>query len=108
VSRYLLGPVMLAVLVGIGLYGAFCVNVKPTVLPVPSPTVVLVLPPTSSPTVFVFSRPSPSPDIFTVPRVPELILATPLPAATVTPTAVPPTSTPGPTPTAVVPMRQRG
>jgi hypothetical protein len=105
VSRYLLGPTLLALLLGIGLYGAFCVNVAPTVQPVPSPTVVLVLP-EASPTVYVFS--SPSPDIFTVPHVPELILATPLPTATATPTAVPPTSTPEPTPTAVVPMRQRG
>jgi hypothetical protein len=106
VSRYLLGPVMLAVLVGIGLYGAFCVNVAPTVLPVPSPTVPITVIPAPA-TATLADVPG---DIFTVPPTrPELILATPpLPTATATPTAVPPTSTPEPTPTAVVPMRQRG
>jgi hypothetical protein len=107
VRRYLLGPVLLALLLGIGLYGAFCVNVAPTSgpQPVPSPTVVLVLP-EASPTVYVFS--SPSPDIFTVPHVPELILATPLATATATPTAVPPTSTPEPNTPPERPALQRG
>jgi hypothetical protein len=105
VRRVLLAPVLLALLLGIGLYGAFCVNVAPTVQPVPSPTVVLVLP-EASPTVYVFS--SPSPDIFTVPHVPELILATPLPTVTATPTAVPPTSTPEPNTPPERPALQRG
>lgn len=97
-TRLLLGPVLLALLLGVGLYGAFCVNVKPTVVAAPSPTVVLV-----RPTTFVFA----SPDIFTVPPTPtprEAILV-PLPKPTRTPR---PTATPEPTSTPVRTPVQRG
>jgi hypothetical protein len=100
-SGFFLGPTLLTLLLGIGLYGAFCVNVQPTVQPAPSPTVVLVLPPTTSP----------SPDVFTVPPTPTMTptaqesILVPLPKPTRTPR---PTATPEPTQTPVVPMRQRG
>lgn len=91
-TRLLLGPVLLALLVGVGFYAAFCVNVKPTIGPPPRPTLVVLIPPT--PTV------SASPDVFTVPTdtpTPrEAILATPGPKPTRTPM---PTWTPTPEPT---------
>ena len=88
-SRFVLGPVLLALLLGVALYGAFCVNVKPAVVAAPSPTVVLV-----RPTTFVFA--SPSPDIFTVPptMTPREAILVPLPKPTRTPR---PTATPEPT-----------
>jgi hypothetical protein len=97
--RFFLGSFLLAFLFGLGLYGAFCVNVQ-TAPPTPVSTLVVVQPASPSPTVYVFATMTPLPErlpaVPTATPVPEvLILDAPLPTATPPPMLVlpPPTNT---------------
>lgn len=98
-SRLLLGPTLLALLLGIGLYGAVCVNVKPTVQPTPVVTLVIVQPASPSPTVYQFPTMTPVPErlpvLVATPTTPPavVILDTPEPTATPVPMLVVPTPT---------------